>query len=114
MAESPSFVPRSWLVHPDDFGVESDEEWRLASCLDEAVQLARSIQQHRLARDLHRERRRGRNSVADVAAVLGQRRETLAGKLTGHRPAGPADLVLWSWMVGEHGITSRSSSRTWN
>jgi hypothetical protein len=99
VAEPPSFVPRLWLVHPEDFGVEFDEEWRLAGTLEEAVQLARSIQQHNLARELHRERRRGNNSVADVAAVLGKRRETLAAKLSGHRPATASDLVLWSWMT---------------
>jgi hypothetical protein len=71
------------------------------------VQLARSIQQHHLAWDLHRERRRGRNSVADVAVVLGQRRETLAAKLSGHRPGGPSDLVLWSWMVGQRSVAVR-------
>lgn len=69
--------------------------------------MARSIQQHNLARELHRERRRGENSVADVAAVLGQRRETLAVKLSGQRTATASDLVLWSWMTGVSRLSVR-------
>jgi hypothetical protein len=44
VAEASSFVPRSMLEHPDDFGVESDVTWRFAKSLDEAVRLSRAIE----------------------------------------------------------------------
>jgi hypothetical protein len=54
-----------------------------------------------LALDVNRLLRRGRNCIADLADVLHERRETLAAKLTGRHPAGPADFIVWSWLAGK-------------
>lgn len=100
MAEPASFVPRSFLEHPDDFGVDVDVSWRLASSLDEALRLSRAIDQHHLAVSMGRMLRRRRHSMTDLAVAIGERPETVAAKLRGRRPAPERDLVLWSWMTG--------------
>ncbi len=100
MAEPASFVPRSFLKHPDDFGVDFEVSWHLARSLDEALRLSRAIDEHHLAVTLGRMLRRRRHSMSDLAAALGERPETVAAKLRGRRPAPERDLLLWSWMTG--------------
>lgn len=100
VTEPASFVPRSLLEHPDDFGAETDVTWRLAASLDEAIRLARALDQHHLSIAVGRMLRRSGHSMADLATVLGERPETLAGKPRGRRPAPEGDLCMWSWMSG--------------
>lgn len=100
MSEPASFVPRDLLDHPTDFGVESEPTWHYAGNLDEALRLSRAIDQHTQALGIDRWLRRGGHSITDLAGKLGERPETLAGKLRGRRPAPERDLILWSWLTG--------------
>jgi len=99
MTYQSSFAPRDHLDQPADFGSEADATWRLATNLDEAVRLSCAIDQHIQALAVNRLLRRGRHSMADLAAVLGERPEMLADKLRGRAPAPEGDLVVWSWLT---------------
>lgn len=99
MPRPPSFVPRSLLEHPVDFGVEADVTWKLASSLAGAARLARAVEQHCVALAVNRLLRRNRNSIADLARALGVREATLQQKLNGQLPASPEDLNVWLWLV---------------
>jgi hypothetical protein len=97
----PSFVPRKKLVVEDFFGEHEDVEWHLATDLTEALELARAREQHELAFEIFKQRRRHRNKVVDVATALGVHPNRLTVKLHGHVPATEADLVQWCWLTGE-------------
>ncbi len=69
-SNDPSFVPRSHLVHEGLFGDEDDPEWKLARNLYAAVELARSREQHELARAVRKILKVNDNSIADLAEAL--------------------------------------------
>ena len=107
MANPPSFVPRDFLEVPEFFGVHEDVTWHLAKDYAGAARLARSREQHELAYRIWLLRTEHKNSVQDVADVLGQRRENLWSKLNGKTPATEEDLIRWAWLVGEARRTYR-------
>ncbi|MDA8072835.1 MAG: hypothetical protein M0Z40_12320 [Actinomycetota bacterium] len=107
MPAEPSFVPRGFLEVPEFFGVQEDVLWRLAPDWRRAVRLARAREQHELAYRVHLLQLRHRNSVPDLAQALGQRRESLWGKLSGRLPAQEDDLILSAWLTGERRRTFR-------
>jgi hypothetical protein len=96
----PSFAPRENLVVDGFFGKEEDPEWKLAGSFEEAINLARSREQHELARAVLKLLRTHKNSIADLAEALGMRNENLWAKLAGVKPAQERDLIIWSWLTG--------------
>jgi hypothetical protein len=98
----PSFAPNTLLDVPGDYGEQEDVQWMLATTLPEALRLVRAREQHELAYRVHRQLSRHSNSIADLAAALGMRRENLWSKLRGYRPAQEEDLILWSWVTGQN------------
>lgn len=95
-----AFAPRDCFETPEDFGREPNMKWIPGRNLDEAVRVARAIDQHVLAMEVNRFLRRGHYSVADLAKALMERPETLSAKLRGRAPATERDLILWSWLTG--------------
>jgi hypothetical protein len=83
VANPPSFVPRDFLEVPEFFGVQEDVSWHLAKDYAGAARPARSREQHELAYRIWLLRTEHKDSVQDVADVLGQRRENLWSKLNG-------------------------------
>jgi hypothetical protein len=96
----PSFEPRANLVVEGFFGKEDDPEWKLAGNFEAAINLARSREQHDLARAIDKLLRANKNSIADLADALGMRKENLWAKLAGVKPAMERDLIIWAWLTG--------------
>lgn len=86
---------------PGFFGQQEDVIWRLAVNFEGAVLLARAREQHELAFILHRRRLARDFGTADVATRLGVNSQDLRRKLNGYLPAQEADLIRWSWYLGE-------------
>jgi len=99
---APSFEPRANLAVEGYFGREDDPEWLPAQDLQGAANLARSREQHELARAIDKLLRANKNSVADLAEALGMRKENLWAKLAGVKRVLPGQQG-GSGGVGLHG-----------
>jgi hypothetical protein len=107
MPQRPAFAPRELLENEDDFGIDRDAIWTLATDFEGAIKLARAREQHELACRINELRDAGKNSVHDVAEELGETEDTFWRKLTGRVPAQEEDLIVWGWLTNEDRRTYR-------
>lgn len=89
------YIPRDFLVRPDEFGADLRAAWRSAGSPEEATFIAASYLQHRAAKTVWEHFDADDEVVADLANRIGTTEATLWRKLAGYAPASLTDLFSW-------------------
>jgi hypothetical protein len=95
VASRPAYIPTEYLVDPAAW-VTQEPAWRDPTSLEERRLTAAVQLQHRLSRRVLRQLRARDETIADLAARLGQGEDQLWRKLAGRAPAQLGDLTLWA------------------
>lgn len=99
MARTPSFQPRALLARPGVWGRDPDPKVRLAGSVDAAGRVAWALRQNLLVVGLNELLGYHRNTITELAEVLGGSYSQTWRKLSGATPAPYSELVRWEWLV---------------
>jgi len=94
------WIPRDFLLDPDEFGVVASSPHREPADEFEAAQLAMALAQHRAATVIRARRDRGL-TVRALAEWLEDDEGYLSGKLRGVYPVHYTELALWAQAIGD-------------
>ena len=89
------YVPRDFLVRPEQFGTDLRADWRSATSPEEATFIAAAYLQHRAAKTVWEHFDADDEVVADLANRIGTTEATLWRKLAGYAPASLTDVFSW-------------------